>query len=684
VTHSQTTTQDTGTLRLGYEFVPSPTPILASASGANPNTFSLQVIISNPGDAVVTISRVRITIPTGGSDPGQISTTTSLPDPTYDDTANLWDIASSGSTVGITPTSGQPTQLGDPIVFTLQNIAVNEQPGTVFLGIVEQTPQATATIANDNAWTLHKQPSDYPVTSFSATPAALNDIDEPIVLTWTCSDQGELVDYSLSSQSDAEATLRADHAKGQGGADSAAAGTLQDFRFKDCVDDGDCYTWQDGQTGVTVPKVAATTTYTLSQVVTDSNGGREVSPVASTTVRVNAPSIAGNSRIATSPTGRLVNLYWLASNAGRCSIQLDNIEIVPSAPIDTYHSGYFLYVDGPLRSHQFTVVAHAVIGTAVYQDPLSLFDLRDPTPITIGQASQQFGSLAFTRDATAVFIANPAANAVTVIDVARQQAESATIPVGHGPGKVVMSPEGSRAFVVSETDGIVSILDVAGRKNTGLTIAQPDVVAAAIQPDGALAWTMNGNAHLDSHALPGAASLAARPASPSTVDNLTGAGGFRGIDFIFSADGTLALQLLMNNGNSIGYLLAYSMPGLKLLGNPVLLGKHPTAIAVTPDNALALVSNAQSSTVSVVDIASSTVVRSIPVGAGPNSIAITPDGSRALVACTGDTNLTVIDIPARTTAQIPLGRKAAAIGLAPDGSAGLVISGDGTATGLFI
>jgi YVTN family beta-propeller protein len=79
-----------------------------------------------------------------------------------------------------------------------------------------------------------------------------------------------------------------------------------------------------------------------------------------------------------------------------------------------------------------------------------------------------------------------------------------------------------------------------------------------------------------------------------------------------TADGTV---LVVNSRlNSAVYL--YSLPDLKLMGS-VDVGKAPDWVTTTPDSRLAYVANAQSNSVSVIDIKSMKEVTRIPVGQVP-------------------------------------------------------------------
>src|SRR5262249_19515421 len=56
----------------------------------------------------------------------------------------------------------------------------------------------------------------------------------------------------------------------------------------------------------------------------------------------------------------------------------------------------------------------------------------------------------------------------------------------------------------------------------------------------------------------------------------------------------------------------------------VPVGARPIAVAITPDGTHAFVTNQNSNTVSVIETATNTVVATVPVGAAPFAVAITP------------------------------------------------------------
>src|ERR1700693_3872382 len=68
------------------------------------------------------------------------------------------------------------------------------------------------------------------------------------------------------------------------------------------------------------------------------------------------------------------------------------------------------------------------------------------------------------------------------------------------------------------------------------------------------------------------------------------------------------------------------------------VGGRPVGVAFTPTGSRVYVTNSDSDSVSVIDPATNTVIATIAVASFPQGIAITPDGSRAYVANTASNN----------------------------------------------
>ena len=124
---------------------------------------------------------------------------------------------------------------------------------------------------------------------------------------------------------------------------------------------------------------------------------------------------------------------------------------------------------------------------------------------------------------------------------------------------------------------------------------------------------------------------------------------------------------------------------------PIPVGTNPNFVAVTPDGTKAFVTNSTNpGTVTVVSLATRTVVATIPVGLYPNGIAITPDGTKALVANSIGASISVINVSTNAvTNTIPVpcgGTTLYDIAITPDSTRAVLgdLSATCTQTGLDV
>jgi YVTN family beta-propeller protein len=95
----------------------------------------------------------------------------------------------------------------------------------------------------------------------------------------------------------------------------------------------------------------------------------------------------------------------------------------------------------------------------------------------------------------------------------------------------------------------------------------------------------------------------------------------------------------------------------------------PRATAFTPDGVTAFVTNSDSDTVSVIDVATSAVVDTISVGDSPHGVSVTPDGELAYVANLDDDDISIIDVASNTVVDSITGI---------DGPFGIVFTANGS------
>ena len=150
-----------------------------------------------------------------------------------------------------------------------------------------------------------------------------------------------------------------------------------------------------------------------------------------------------------------------------------------------------------------------------------------------------------------------------------------------------------------------------------------------------------------------------------------------------------ATQLLIAEANRNTVAFVNTCP--YAITQRVTVGTGPLAVKVTPDGQFAWVTNGVSSSISIINLSSKTVVGTIPLPAfngspaTPNTMAFTPDGSLAYVT-NHDANpgsvIFVIDVPNRKLlTTIPTDAFPASVAVTPDGSTVWVPNrGDSTIT----
>ena len=120
---------------------------------------------------------------------------------------------------------------------------------------------------------------------------------------------------------------------------------------------------------------------------------------------------------------------------------------------------------------------------------------------------------------------------------------------------------------------------------------------------------------------------------------------------------------------AIGLLLVFETG--RLSSGPVAsipVGTHPAHVVVDREGRRAFVTNSGDDTVSIVDLARKTVLRSVSTGRYPHGLRINPNGGEAYVANVEDGTVSVLDTLALVeVARIPVGAAPVQVGFTPDG-----------------
>lgn len=199
----------------------------------------------------------------------------------------------------------------------------------------------------------------------------------------------------------------------------------------------------------------------------------------------------------------------------------------------------------------------------------------------------------------------------------------ASIPTGDGPHEIAVTADGKRAIVSNygtpKTPGnTVSLLDIEGRRS----LATIDL-GAHRHPHG-LAWLPDGRR------------------------------------FVVTSETSRALLVVD----------AYA----RRVDAPIPIGEQTThMVAVAPDGKIAYTANIGSGSVTMVDLVSTSVIRTTATGAGAEGIDVAPDGARVWVTNRGANTISVLDaksldvVATVETTAFPIRVK-----LTPDGRRALV------------
>lgn len=153
---------------------------------------------------------------------------------------------------------------------------------------------------------------------------------------------------------------------------------------------------------------------------------------------------------------------------------------------------------------------------------------------------------------------------------------------------------------------------------------------------------------------------------------------------VFGASAALAqtgVYVTNRNDNTVSVIDPATNTAVKTI--PV--GGGPSGIAVTPNGAFAYVVNEFDNTVSVIDAAAEAVVATVPVGNGPRGIAITPNGAFAYVTNASDNTVSVINTANDTVVGLPIsvGGFPNGIAITPDGAFAYVVNTAGSSVSVI-
>jgi YVTN family beta-propeller protein len=259
-------------------------------------------------------------------------------------------------------------------------------------------------------------------------------------------------------------------------------------------------------------------------------------------------------------------------------------------------------------------------------------------PIDSGSASvAASAAAALSPDGATLYIANIAADSLSVIDTSSKQLTK-TISVGDGPRAVAVTPDGATVFVGNSHNNSVSVVRAAdGMVLTPITAGHAPA-GMAVSGDGTQLYVTNDN--------DGTVSVI-DVATRAVVDTITVGHRPRGV--AFAPSGALAYVTNVQDAT----VSVIDTTTRAVVGDPIAVGNAPVAIVVSDDGATAYVADLSANTVSVINTANRAVTSialtgspfDLALGVCPTAAAPTPTPGAACVGdCSGDGQVLVNEL----------------------------------------
>lgn len=260
-------------------------------------------------------------------------------------------------------------------------------------------------------------------------------------------------------------------------------------------------------------------------------------------------------------------------------------------------------------------------------------------PIAVGDAPD---GIVVSPDGTKVYVSSALTNEISVIDTV-SAATLDPIDIGVGSIDLAITPDGSKLYIARSGFGGFRILKLADNTVSslnGLTISTNSV---AVSPDGSLAYLTGVLDDVNNN-------IAAVDVTTDSLIDEFGIGASAG-GIAFSPTESKAYVTQPFDGK----LSIVNTSNNNVTGPIDMVGNGPSNVAFSLDGSKAYVTVFSGDNVAVIDAATNTFLKSIPVGQSPLDIAITPDGSKLYVSNSASNNISIIDIDTETVDTVDVG-----------------------------
>ena len=247
-----------------------------------------------------------------------------------------------------------------------------------------------------------------------------------------------------------------------------------------------------------------------------------------------------------------------------------------------------------------------------------------------------------------------APGAVWAIDTATN-AVVAKVPVGMHPAHVVVSPDGRLAYVTNGGDNTVSVIDTTARSLMATISVGQFPHGLRFSPDGKEVYVAN---------LKGGTVSVIDTASQKEVAQVPAGKGPAQTGF--TPNGRLAFASLSGEN-----AVAVIDPATRKVVRKVTVGTVPIQLYVTPDSRMLLVANQGTrkkpgKTVSMIDLESFKVAKTVVTGAGAHGVALDREGRYAYVTNMYANSVSVLDVKNyKVVTTVPMGKTPNGISVTP-------------------
>jgi len=229
------------------------------------------------------------------------------------------------------------------------------------------------------------------------------------------------------------------------------------------------------------------------------------------------------------------------------------------------------------------------------------------------------------------------------------------VSVGAHPAHVVVTPDGSLAYVTNGGDNSVSVIDTSARKLVATIAVGQFPHGIRVSPDGKEVYVANMKG--------GTVSVIDTASQKEVVQLPVGKGPAQ---TGFTPDGRFAFVSLSQEN-----AVALIDPATRKVIRKIAVGTVPIQLYATPDSRTLLVANQGTrkmpgKTVSLIDIASFKVVKTLETGKGAHGVVVDRDGRLAYVTNIYANSVSVVDLKDRSvTKTVLVGKEPNGISIAP-------------------